>query len=254
VDALHQYHPRVARTEAAVRAPRRRITVAIIPARAGSKGLPRKNRKRIGGASLVELAVAAAKRSGVCDLCLVSSDDSVVLAQARRVGAVAIERPARLATDRSRTIDAVVHAIDAIEAASNVRCDPIVILEPTAPLRAPDDIRAAVELNLGKGRPNVFSASLVQDAEWLFRLGTGGRAIWSRTGNPSERRQDQRAMYVPNPIVYVLTRARLTRPWRAAAVAYPTPAERSVEIDDAQDLWVARALSAARARRRLRTR
>jgi CMP-N-acetylneuraminic acid synthetase len=233
------------------RAPKRRtVTVAIIPARAGSKGLPGKNRMRIGGASLVQLAIEVAKRSGVCDLCIVTSDDPILLAQARRAGAVAIERPNRLATDRARTIDALRHAVAEVERGSDVHCDPIIVLEPTAPLRRPSDVRAALKLNLATSRPSVFSASYVQDTDWLFQIAKGGRARWLRRGRLSERRQDQTELYVPNPVVYVVTRARLDRPWLEAAVAYPTPPERSVEVDDARDLWIARALAAARDHRR----
>ena len=199
---------------------------------------------------MVQLAIAIAKRSGVCDLCVVTSDDPVLLAQARRAGVVAIQRPRRLATDRARTVDALRHAVAEVERTSDAHCDPIIVLEPTAPLRRPDDVRAALKLNLATGRPSVFSASYVQDADWLFRIGVGGKARWLRTGTMSERRQDQGDLYVPNPVVYVITRARLDRPWLQGAVAYPTPPERSVEVDDARDLWVARALAAARARPR----
>jgi CMP-N-acetylneuraminic acid synthetase len=238
------------RPERPRRVPKRRsITIAIIPARAGSQGLPGKNRKRVGGFSLVELAIDVAKRSRVCDLCVVTSDDPILLAQARRAGAVAIRRPKRLATGRARTIDALRHAIAEVERGSEVHCDPIIVLEPTAPLRRPDDVRAALKLNLIPGRPNVFSASFVQDSDWLFRIAKGGKARWLRRGTMHERRQDQRDVYVPNPVVYVISRALLDRPWMEGAVAYPTPPDRSVEVDDARDLWIARALAGARVRR-----
>lgn len=231
---------------------RRVITVAIIPARAGSKGVPGKNRKRIGGASLVQIAIAAAEKSGVCELCVVSSDDPVLLAQARRAAVVAIERPKRMATDRSRTIDAIRHAVDAIERASAVRCDPIIVLEPTAPLRQPKDIRAALKLNLAPERPTVVSASYVQDTDWLFRLGAGAKVEWVRTGAKGARRQDQEKLYVPNGVVYVLTRRRLEGLWLEPAVAYLTPPERSADIDDAHDLWLVRALASVGTSRRRR--
>jgi CMP-N,N'-diacetyllegionaminic acid synthase len=226
---------------------RKRVTLALIPARAGSKGLPGKNRKRIGGKSLVEIAITTAKRSGACDVYAVSSDDPLLLRQAQRAGALAIKRPRRLATDRSPTSEAIEHAIGVVEQELDVYCDPIVLLEPTSPFRTPEDIRAAIRLNASPHRPTVFSASMVQDTEWLFRIGRGGTAAWLKKGSRQLRRQDQDRWFVPNGVVFVLTRRGVGRGWLERAVAYPTPAERSLDIDDAHDLRVARAIAAARA-------
>jgi CMP-N-acetylneuraminic acid synthetase len=60
-------------------------------------------------------------------------------------------------------------------------------------------------------------------------------------------------VYVPNGVVYVLTRARLGRPWTERAVAYPVPRDRAVDIDDGRDLWIARALATAKTTIRKRT-
>jgi CMP-N,N'-diacetyllegionaminic acid synthase len=149
-------------------------------------------------------------------------------------------------------MEVVLHAIETVERQRLVRCDPIVVLEPTSPLRLGSDIRAAVELNAANPRPNVISASFVQDVDWMFRTTRSGAVRWLHNTKRS-RRQDQPVVYVPNGVVYVLTRARLGRPWTERAVAYPVPRDRAVDIDDGRDLWIARALATAKTTIRKRT-
>src|SRR5439155_23339478 len=110
--------------------------LAVIPARAGSKGLPNKNRRRIRGLSLVQMAIRAAQVSRSCDLIAVTTDDALLAAQARSAGVTVIRRPARLATDRSPTMAAVIHAVQEVERALDSTVDTVVVLEPTTPLRS----------------------------------------------------------------------------------------------------------------------
>ena len=86
--------------------------IAIIPARGGSKGIPRKNLAEINGRSLVVLAINAALQSGVINSVLVTSDDTSILEVAEKSGAIAIRRPAELATDSAAIEDALIHAIN----------------------------------------------------------------------------------------------------------------------------------------------
>lgn len=208
----------------------------------GSRGLPGKNRQRIGGFSLVEHAIRAAQRSGVCDAVVVSSDDPVILGQAKRRGAIQVRRPKRLAGPTSLTSDVIAHAVAAIERETGRKVDPVILLEPTTPLRAAADIRRAFALNAAPRRPNVASLTLVKEAAWLFKLGRGQRIAPLRGAKFASRRQDSEAAYAPNGAVYVLTRSRLEAPWYKDAVGYVTPRERSIDVDTAEDLGLVRAV------------
>jgi CMP-N-acetylneuraminic acid synthetase len=87
----------------------------------------------------------------------------------------------------------------------------------------------------------------MKHADWLFRTSKAGAVRWLRSERHA-RRQNEALTYVPNGIVYVLTRARLGKPWWERAVIYPVPAARALDIDDERDLWTARALAAPVAR------
>ena len=120
------------------------MIVAIVPARGGSRGLSRKNLRRIGGRSLVELAVAVARAAPSVDRVIVSTDDEAIAREAERVGAeVPFRRPASLATDDAATVDVLRHACAELETAGET-IDVVVTLQPTSPLRTADVVEAAI--------------------------------------------------------------------------------------------------------------
>ena len=119
--------------------------IAIIPARGGSKGIPNKNLAEVGGQSLVTRAIDSAIKSGVVDVVVVSSDDRNILEAANVAGAIAIERPADLATDSAAIEDAITHALHTFSADHHVPTT-LVLLQPTSPLRKSSTISDAVRL------------------------------------------------------------------------------------------------------------
>jgi len=127
-----------------------RLILGLIPARGGSKGLPKKNIRLMGGKPLIAWTIEQAKASRYLDTVLVSTDSEEIAAVARQAGAVIpFMRPAELAQDDSPTADAVVHAIEQF-AQEGKRFDYIVLLEPTSPLRKPADIDKAIELIIAR--------------------------------------------------------------------------------------------------------
>jgi CMP-N-acetylneuraminic acid synthetase len=119
--------------------------LAIIPARGGSKGVPGKNLKEIGGRSLIARAVDAARQSGVCDHVLVSTEDAAIAEEARRAGAeVPFPRPAALAKDETAMPPVIAHAIETYEELIGRQVETLVFLEATVPFRRPEHISAAV--------------------------------------------------------------------------------------------------------------
>jgi N-acylneuraminate cytidylyltransferase len=119
--------------------------IAIIPARGGSKGIPNKNLVEVNGQSLITRAINSAVQSGVVDFVVVSSDDPTILEAAKLAGAIAIERPAELASDTSAIEDAISHALQKFSEDSEVPTT-LVLLQPTSPLRQSSTISDAVHL------------------------------------------------------------------------------------------------------------
>lgn len=121
-------------------------TICIIPARGGSKGLPRKNILPLAGRPLVGYPIAAAKASGVCDVVFVTTDDAEIADAARAQGAdVPFLRPADLAQDLTTTEATLQYALAAYEQHSGEQFDIAVFLTPTDIFRSPEWIRQAVE-------------------------------------------------------------------------------------------------------------
>ena len=118
--------------------------LAFIPARGGSKGIPRKNLKKICGKPLINWSVEAALNARLVDRVVVSTDDQEIADTALKAGAeVPFLRPVELASDTSSTEDAMLHAL-AFEESEDRHYDAMLLLQPTSPLRRPDTIDAAI--------------------------------------------------------------------------------------------------------------
>jgi CMP-N,N'-diacetyllegionaminic acid synthase len=124
-----------------------RNILAVIPARGGSRRLPRKNIKLLAGKPLIAYTIEAALQSKCLTDFLVSSEDNEIIEIARRYGApVPFVRPSELATDEVRNIDVVHHALRYMEAAKHLKYDIIILLQPTCPVRDSKHIDQAVEM------------------------------------------------------------------------------------------------------------
>lgn len=120
--------------------------LGVIPARGGSKRLPRKNVKPLCGHPLIAWTIDAAARATRLTDWLVTSEDAEILDIARRYGApTPFVRPAELAGDKVRNIDTVAHALEFMEAETGLEYDIVVLLQPTCPIRDPEHIDQAVD-------------------------------------------------------------------------------------------------------------
>ncbi|MEL6714570.1 MAG: acylneuraminate cytidylyltransferase family protein [Planctomycetota bacterium] len=231
-----------------------RRVLALVPARGGSRGLPRKNVLPLGGRPLIAWTVEAALGCPLIDRVVLSTDDEEIAAAGRAAGCdVPFERPAPLATDTAATIDVALHALDALEAGGDAY-DVLVLLQPTSPLRTSDDLTGALETLRSSGAPSVVSVvrSPVRP-HWMFRHAPSEPLdpVVSEDERPA-RRQDQEGEYVVlNGAVYVTDVDELRRERRfvtTRTVGFPMPPERSVDVDTAADLARADALLADDAR------
>ena len=227
--------------------------LALIPARGGSKGIPHKNLAPGGGRPLIAWTVAAARAAGPVDRVVVSTDDAVIAAVGRELGAeIPFLRPAELAQDDTPGIAPPLHALRWLEKHEGYRPALLLLLQPTSPLRTAEDIRAAVELLQARDADAVVSVTPVRKhPHWMKRLGAEGRlidapalahgleAVPQRGGT---RRQDLPPLYAPNGAVYLARRDVLLDHggwYTERTYAYVMPEERSLDIDTPWDLHLA---------------
>lgn len=208
-------------------------TLALIPARGGSKGIPRKNIIDFAGRPLIEWTIDAALRSGA-ERVLVSTDCPEIAEVSRAAGAIVpFLRPAHLSTDAAGTMPVVLHALDMIPA------ETLLLLQPTSPLRNSADIRRAMLLHKNTGRPVV---SITKAKPWIVSMGDD-LAIDS-SGLNTARRQDHQT-FAPNGAIYIAKAENLLagETWWTNAVGYEMPQERSIDIDTMTDLRMAEAIA-----------
>ena len=132
--------------------------LAVIPARGGSKGVPRKNLVQLCGRPLIAYTIEAGLSAKSVSRLVVSTEDEEIVSVARSLGAdVPFIRPATLATDAAQSLPVVQHAVQAVEEVEGTPYDVIVMLQPTTPLRTAGDVDSAVTLLLESGADSVVS-------------------------------------------------------------------------------------------------
>lgn len=220
--------------------------ICTILARGGSKGVPGKNIRLLGGKPLIAWSVEQARTCGLFDLIAVSTDDEAIRAAARTASAdLLVERPAEMATDTAAKLPAIRHCVLAAEQTLGRAADIAVDLQPTSPLREPADIVAAVELQAATGAECVITGQMAKCSPYFSLVEereNGTVDVAKKLDRPIVRRQDAPRCYDMNGSIYVWPREALVeRP----AIFYPTtrllemPEERSVDIDTELDFEIA---------------
>ena len=215
-------------------------TVALIPARAGSKGLPGKNLRVVAGRSLLAHACAVAAEVEEIDRVVVSTDGDDIAAEAERCGAEVICRPDEFATDGAVVADTIRHALGELRASGQPPRYGV-LLEPTTPMREAEDVRRCIRaLETGADSAATFTEAALHPHR-AFVIGDDGVAPFVPGAVPWRPRQGlQPPAYQLSGACYAFDCERFPDDGPAVLfgriAAVVVPRERSLDIDDEVDL------------------
>lgn len=218
--------------------------IAIIPARSGSKGLPNKNIRILNGKPLIAYSIGAAQEAGIFDEIFLSTDSREYANIAVQYGAnVPFLRSDELATDTASTWDCVREAIDQYHTIGK-EFDIIVLLQPTSPLRTPQDIIAAVETMMLNNADAVVSVSEADHSPLWYNTLPESKSLngFLKQEILTKTRQELPIYYRINGAVYVVKTeyfARSQNIYDCNSFAYIMPRENSVDIDTSLDFSIA---------------
>jgi len=234
--------------------PERGRVLGIVPARGGSKSVPRKNLHPLLGRPLIAWTIASATRAKSLDRLIVSTDDPEVAEAGRRWGAeVPFLRPAELAADDTPDLPVFQHALRALRAADGYVPDAVVHLRPTQPLRTAEEIDGAVALWRRSGADCVKSVRPVGEHPFkMYRL-VGERLVpyldteERRRRGPDVPRQSLEPVYLSSGVVDVVRRETVEAGSTEGATVAPyfTDPSRYVNLDSARDFLVAETIMRA---------
>ena len=184
--------------------------LGIVTARGGSKGVPGKNIKNLAGKPLIAYTIESAKKSGVFDRIILSTDDPKIAEVAKQYGCeIPFMRPAELAADATQHLPVLRHAVQWLKENEGYYADYSMSLHPTSPLRQPEHIKEAAEIITSTGADSVLGVSpvpghytpyrsMTKDAEDRLVL-INGQPVRKRI----MRRQDLPESYASNGMIYL---------------------------------------------------
>lgn len=222
--------------------------LGVITARAGSKGIPGKNTKRLAGKPLIAYTIESARASGVFDRLILSTDDEEAARIAREQGVeVPFMRPPALCADDTPHLPVMQHAVSWMRDEQRYEADWVMILMPTSPLRRPEHIAESLALAIRSGADSVVSVdempphfhpmrAVTIDGDGWVRLFVGDQPVKRRP----VRRQDMPKAWVFNGAIYLFRSRLLFDPAEPSlygdrVAAYVMPAPYGSNIDDPED-------------------
>jgi CMP-N-acetylneuraminic acid synthetase len=214
--------------------------LALIPARGGSTGIPRKNLAPVAGRPLLAWTIDAALRSRTVTRTVVSTEDDEIAATARELGAEVLARPSELAADDTPMQPVVAHALDALDTS-----EVLVLLQPTSPLRGAEHVDEAVELLLETGADSVVS---VVEVPHRYRPGSlmalDGERLVRLADDHAATRQEKPLVYARNgPAVLALRPDRIgTDLYGGDCRPYVMAQRELLDVDEPFDLELAELL------------
>ncbi|WP_394242633.1 acylneuraminate cytidylyltransferase family protein [Vibrio astriarenae] len=216
--------------------------IALITARGGSKGLPRKNILPVNGTPLIGWTIKAALECPLIDRVFVSTDDDEIAAISSEFGAEIIIRPDELASDTASSIDVVSHAIEWLES-HEIPCPQMTLLQPTSPLRTAQHLTEALDFFEEQQAHfviSVFEPAHTPIKSYIEREDGSIEGLFSSEA-PYKRRQDLPRAFQPNGAIYAFSVAEFKQnnhfP-RTNVFPYIMPESDSADVDTMEDLMV----------------
>jgi CMP-N-acetylneuraminic acid synthetase len=182
--------------------------LGLIPARGGSKGIPKKNIKKLGGKELIRYTIEMSLKCSDINELIVSTDDENIAHISREAGAnVPFLRPKELAADTSPTIDTIVHALQFFKE-KNIHFDAVCLLQPTTPFRTSEDIQNAIQIFKKSKADSLISVREVPhvyNPHWIFEPQKNSDFLKLATGEETiiSRRQDLPKAYHRDGSIYI---------------------------------------------------
>lgn len=220
--------------------------ITIIPARGGSKGVPRKNIKLLNSKPLIAYTIEAALHSGVVDRVFVSTDDAEIAEVAKKFGAEVIDRPKELAGDKVTLEPVIRHALEFLEINENYIPDFISCIQPTSPLLKPEIVKSCVNRVVSGGFDSCITAFLPETYEWKWKptYDASGKEVSFEPEVPVMKRvvrQDLPKIYHENGAFYI-TKTSLFKEvghrWGGKMAVVEMGEEDSVQIDNMNQFWL----------------
>jgi N-acylneuraminate cytidylyltransferase/CMP-N,N'-diacetyllegionaminic acid synthase len=213
-----------------------RNILALVPARGGSKGIPKKNIRPFCGKPLIAYSIAAAKGAPSVNRVVVSTDDAEIAAVAREYGAeVPVMRPPEMAGDKSPVIDAIIHMLDHLRDTEGYEPSRLLLLQTTSPLRESDDIEKAIRLLEERDGDSLVSVCRTENGLYTTdALGT----LYDGYAVSTNRQQLPKAYKLDGCMIYLIKTAVLRRERSLLGgklVGYEIERWRAVDLDDPQD-------------------
>ncbi|MBN1124182.1 MAG: acylneuraminate cytidylyltransferase family protein [Sedimentisphaerales bacterium] len=219
--------------------------LAIIPARAGSKGIPGKNSKLLAGRPLIEYTFDMALQCGSLTRIVVSTDSESIARLARERGVeVPFLRPAQFAGDNSPATEYIGHCLSALARQEQYRPDIVVLLQPTTPFRAPEDVAQCIKMLIHSKADSIVSVCelpVKYHPQWQFILDHDRHLLRFNSGSFGRivsARQQLEPTYTRNGAVYAFWRHTFENTgtiYGNHVLGFPMSAERSINIDDMED-------------------
>lgn len=221
----------------------------LVPARAGSKGLPGKNIRTLGGLPLLAWTARAIAAGGLPARAVLSTDDPVIAELGRAHGLEApFLRPPALATDAAGMLEVVDHAVGWLEANAGWSATAVMLLQPTCPFRRPERLHQALELLGSPDTEGVVGVRRIERSlSVMYRTDAGGHLEPLAAWDDVTRRQEARPLLTPNGTLYLVTRQALAThrrlfPPRLRPLA--TDTIEGIDIDTPEDWALAEAVVA----------
>lgn len=217
--------------------------IAIIPARGGSKGVPKKNIRMLGGKPLIHWTIEAAMKASCIDRVILSTDDHEIAEICKPTGIeIPFMRPTELAQDDSLAIDNYIYTMDRLVKEYKYNHDEFTVLLPTVPFRNTYDIDTSISLFYEKNATTVISCTeLSHPVDWVFYLDDEGKMEKDNSTDDSQKlvnRQSLEMAYIPNGGVYVFKYSALKNQksyYSGDTFTHIMPQERSIDIDTEHD-------------------